>query len=122
MYELPGRIVGAELTAAFAGFVSFHLIVGGDVSATAASPLSLVALRQVLSTFAAATLTTIGTYGFDVQHPPAYATTLIVSLGILTSPAGIGFFLVALLVMVGLHETVGKRFPIWSLPYERDDR
>ena len=54
-------------------------------------------------------LTTVGTYVIGFQHPPAYATTLIVSRVVLTSPAGVGFFLVALLVVVGLHETVGKR-------------
>lgn len=118
----PRRIVGAEVIAAFSGFAAFHAVVGGDVAVTSAQPLSLVALRQVLSTFFAATLTTVGTYATGFQHPPAYATTLIVSLGILTSPRGIGFFMVALLVMVGLHETVGKRFPLWNLPYQRENR
>ena len=53
-------------------------------------------------------LTTVGTHVIGFQYPPAYATTLIVSRGVLTGPAGVGFFLVALLV-VSLHETVGKR-------------
>ena len=60
-------------------------------------------------------------YLADVQHPPAYATTLIVSLGYLTSPRGVGVFLLAVLVMVGLHEILGKRGPIWSLPYQQDE-
>jgi hypothetical protein len=94
--------------------------VGGGTAAASAQPLSPVALRQITSTFSAAMLTTVGTYVIGFQHPPAYAATLIVSRGILTSLAGVGFFLVALLVMVGLHETVGKRFPICNLPYECD--
>ena len=117
-----------ELLLGLAEFVAVYALgrcvvvpaVGGGTAAVSAQPLSPVALRQITSTFSAAMLTTVGTYVIGFQHPPAYAATLIVSRGILTSLAGVGFFLVALLVMVGLHETVGKRFPIWNLSYERD--
>ena len=115
----PRRIIAGQFIGAVAGFVSFHLIVGGIEPATPA--LSLEVLRQVFSSFAAALLTTFGMYLGDVQHPPAYATTLIVSLGYLTSPFSVAVFLLAVLIMVGIHETIGKRGPIWSLPYEQDE-
>ncbi|HET7324526.1 MAG TPA: HPP family protein, partial [Halococcus sp.] len=116
----PRRIIGGQFIGAVAGFVSFHLLVGSLEPAIATPALSLVVLKQVFSSFAAAVLTTIGMYLTDTQHPPAYATTLIVSLGYLTTPLGIGAFLFALLLMVGIHETIGKRLAIWNLPYERD--
>lgn len=116
----PRRIIGGQYIGAVAGFVAFHLIVGG-IDPTASPALSLEVFRQVVSSFVAALLTTFGMYLGDVQHPPAYATTLIVSLGYLTSPRGVVVFMLAVLVMVGLHETVGKRAPIWNLPYQQDE-
>lgn len=116
----PQRIVGGQFIGAAAGFVSFHLLVGTVEPVTATSALSLIVLRQVFSSFSAAILTTIGMYLFDTQHPPAYATTLIVSLGYLTSLIGVAVFLVSLLVMVGIHESIGKRLSIWDLPYEHE--
>jgi CBS-domain-containing membrane protein len=116
----PQRIIGGQYIGAIAGFVSFHLIVGG-IEAGVSPAVSLEVLRQVFSSFAAALLTTFGMYLTDTQHPPAYATTLIISLGFLTSPFGVGVFMVAVLIMVGIHEGLGKRGPIWSLPYEQDE-
>lgn len=111
----PGRIIGGECIGALSGYAAFHLLVG---SVGATPPLSFEAFRQVLSAFTATVLTTVGTYATNTQHPPAYATTLIVSLGILTRPPQILIFGVALLAMVAVHEGVGKRLPIWNLPYE----
>jgi CBS-domain-containing membrane protein len=116
----PSRIIGGQFIGAVAGFVSFHLIVGG-IDPTATPAFSLEVLRQVFSSFAAALLTTFGMYLGDVQHPPAYATTLIISLGFLTSPRGVAVFMLGVLIMVGIHESIGKRGPIWSLPYEQDE-
>ncbi|MGN8216035.1 HPP family protein [Halococcus salifodinae] len=116
----PQRIIGGQYIGVIAGFVAFHLIVG-NIDPTVSPALSLGVLRQVFSSFAAALLLTFGMYLGDVQHPPAYATTLIVSLGYLTSPRSVGVFMLAVLIMVGIHETIGKRGPIWSLPYEQDE-
>lgn len=116
----PRRIIGGQFIGAVAGFVSFHLIVG-SIDPAASPALSLEVLRQVFSSFAAAVLTTFGMYLGDVQHPPAYATTLIISLGYLTSPFGVAAFMLAALIMVGVHETIGKRGPVWNLPYEQDE-
>lgn len=117
----PRRIIGGQFIGAIAGFVSFHLIVGSLEPLTTTPALSLSVLKQVLSSFAAAILTTFGMYLADVQHPPAYATTLIVSLGLLTTPLGVAVFMLAVLLMAGMHEIIGKRGPIWNLPYEQDE-
>jgi CBS-domain-containing membrane protein len=118
--NFPQRIIGGQFIGAVAGFVAFHLIVGG-IQPAVSPALSLEVLRQVFSSFAAALLTTFGMYLGNVQHPPAYATTLIISLGYLTSPRGVVVFMVAVLVMVGVHESLGKRGPVWNLPYEQDE-
>lgn len=51
-------------------------------------------------------------------HPPAGATTLIVSLGVLTAPAHLGVLLlaVALLALQGLviNRLAGVAYPLWS--------
>jgi CBS-domain-containing membrane protein len=118
--NFPQRIIGGQFIGAVAGFVTFHLLVGNIETVTTTPALSLVVLRQVLSSFAAAVLTTIGMYLTGMQHPPAYATTLIISLGLITSVTEIAVFMIAVLVMVGIHEGIGKRMPIWDLPYEHD--
>jgi CBS-domain-containing membrane protein len=116
----PRRIIAGQFIGAVAGFASFHLLVGNVETITTSPAVSLVVLRQVLSSFTAAVLTTVGMYLTETQHPPAYATTLIVSLGLITAVTEIIFFLIATLVMVGMHEIVGKRLSIWNLPYEHD--
>lgn len=53
-----------------------------------------------------------------VPHPPAGATTLIISLGILTTPQQLGVLMlaVALLVLQGLaiNRLAGIDYPLWS--------
>jgi CBS-domain-containing membrane protein len=116
----PQRIIGGQYIGAVAGFVSFHLIVG-SIEPGVSPALSLEVLRQVFSSFSAGLLTTFGMYLGNVQHPPAYATTLIISLGFLSSLRGVVVFMIAVLVTVGIHEAIGKRGPIWTLPYEQDE-
>jgi CBS-domain-containing membrane protein len=54
----------------------------------------------------------------DVVHAPAAATTLIVSLGIITTPAHLGIIelAVALLVLkaLALNRLAGIAYPLWS--------
>ena len=53
-----------------------------------------------------------------VRHPPACATTLIVSLGILARPEQLAVLMlgVAALVVQGfvLNRLAGVRYPVWS--------
>ena len=55
-----------------------------------------------------------------VPHPPAGATTLIVSLGILHTPAQLGVLMLAvvLLVIAGyvINRLAGIPYPRWSPP------
>jgi CBS-domain-containing membrane protein len=57
---------------------------------------------------------------FHVVHPPAGATTLIISLGFITAPAQLGIIevAVALIVLQGLavNRLAGIDYPLWSPP------
>ena len=55
-----------------------------------------------------------------VPHPPAGATTLIVSLGILREPWQLGVLMVAVLLLVAqgfvINRLAGMDYPVWSPP------
>jgi len=53
-------------------------------------------------------------------HPPAGATTLIVSLGILSKPSQLAFLMLAVLVLVVqgvvINRLAGIEYPLWKTP------
>lgn len=116
----PQRIIGGQIIGGLAGIIAFELLVGQPVTGNPIPPRSLLGLRIVLSTFLAAVLTTGGMFYLNMEHPPAYATTLIVSLGFIESLAGLAVFIGAVLLMALVHEIFGKRLPLWNLPYQRE--
>lgn len=115
----PQRVVVGQIIGLVSGIIAFHLLVGQPAIGEPIPPRSMLGLRQVLATFLAAVLTTGGMFVTNREHPPAYATTLIISLGFVGSLEGALVFLLAVLLVVGVHELVGKRLPIWDLPYQR---
>lgn len=116
----PQRIIVGQLIGAVSGAVAFQLLVGQPITGEPIPPRSMLGLRQVLATFLAAALTTAGMFITESEHPPAYATTLIISLGFVDDLRGIAVFALAVLIVAGSHELFGKRLPIWNLPYQRD--
>jgi CBS-domain-containing membrane protein len=118
--NFPQRIVGGQFIGAISAIVAFQLLVGHPVAGEPIPPRSLLGLRQVLSTFVAATLTTAGMFVTGWDHPPAYATTLIISLGFINDLTGSIVFFVAVLIAAGTHELFGRRLPIWNLPYQHE--
>jgi len=58
----------------------------------------------------------------DTIHPPACATTLIVSLGLLSTPLQVTIIVVSVVVLVEFHQTVlwlfeqivGETHPLYS--------
>lgn len=118
--NFPQRVIGGQFIGAVVAAITFHVIVGTTTMGEPIPPLSLLGFRQVISTFLAAMLTTAGMFITDTEHPPAYATTLIISLGFITELSEILVFLLGVLIVVGIHETLGKRFPIWDLPYDQE--
>lgn len=116
--HLPRRFVGGQFIGASAAFIATELLLGGLTPGVPTHPFSAAALQQILTTFVAALLATIGMYLTKTQHPPAYATTLIISLGFITNVIEIGVFVVAVLVTITVHEILSNRLQIWNLPYE----
>ena len=55
---------------------------------------------------------------FKVPHPPAGATTLIVSLGILKTPAELSVLMVTVVLLVGqgvvINRLAGIDYPSWA--------
>ncbi|WP_049928130.1 HPP family protein [Halopiger goleimassiliensis] len=100
----PRRVIGGHAIGVVAGLLAYHLL-AGDVSMTAATaPASLDGLRLAASGVLATTLTAGGMLVTETRHPPACATTLIVSLGLLPSPFEGALILVAVVVLVLGHE------------------
>jgi CBS domain-containing membrane protein len=61
-----------------------------------------------------------------VQHPPAGASTLVVSLGLITTPWKIGAALISIILLVLLaiiiHRLAGIRYPLWNpLPFHVEE-
>jgi CBS-domain-containing membrane protein len=58
-----------------------------------------------------------------VPHPPAGATTLIISLGLLTRPAELAVLMLAVVLLAGqgiaINRFAGIDYPLWGPPHER---
>lgn len=81
----PLAVVGNHVIGVGAGLLAYHALAGG-VTLTSHAPLSTGGVRLAASAVASVGLTTVGGRATGFDHPPACATTLIVSLGLLASP------------------------------------
>lgn len=110
----PRNTIFGHLVGVLAGYLSlalFGLLDAGPAFAEGVSGARVGAAALSLGT----------TAGFmawlKVPHPPAGATTLIVSLGILTTPAHLAALMaaVALLVVQGfvINRLAGVDYPVW---------
>jgi CBS-domain-containing membrane protein len=81
------------------------IVTGVDLARVGAAALSLAATGALMVLC-------------DAPHPPAGATTLIVSLGIVTKPLHLAMIelAVALLVLqaIGINRLAGVKYPLWS--------
>lgn len=97
------RVVGGHAIGTAAGLVAYWLFGATGSMVVAAEPASVAGLRLAGSGILAMALTVAGMLAADVRHPPACATTLIVALGLLSTPFEGGVILLAVAVMVGTH-------------------
>ncbi|WP_340099496.1 HPP family protein [Salinibaculum salinum] len=99
----PRTVVGGHAIGVAGGLVAFSLL-APDVAVTAElPPLSSDGLRLAASGVLATGLTTGGMLATGLRHAPACATTLIVSLGLLSTPPQAAGILLAVVVLVGVH-------------------
>ena len=115
--DIRRRVVGGQIVGVFVAFISVRLLLG-NVNPDVIEPLSLLGIRQIAATFLSVILATAGMHVTRTEHPPAYATVLIVALGIIDSALAIPVFVFGVLLMVGTHTVLGGRFGVWDPPYE----
>lgn len=107
---LCGHLIGAA--AGYGALVAFGLTDAGPALAHGVTPgrVGAAALSLGLTSGLMAWL--------KVPHPPAGATTLIVSLGILHTPTELGVLMVAVALLVGqglvINRLAGLDYPWWS--------
>jgi hypothetical protein len=99
----PRRVVGGHLVGALSGLVSYSLLAGGVTITAGFAPASFAGGQLVASAILSIVLTSIGMFETDTVHAPACATTLIVSLGVLSAPAEAALMVVSVAALVGVH-------------------
>lgn len=105
------RVIGGHLIGVVGGLLAYHLIAHGLTLAAFPSALSHPLLCLTVSGVISVVLTTLGMLAVKAQHPPACATTLIVSLGLLATFRDAIFIMLAVAAMYAVH----KLLP----PYQR---
>lgn len=100
------RIVGSHLIGGLAGFLAHSILAAGVTLTTTPPPLSFAGLGLALSGVLSIVLTSWGMIITDTVHPPACATTLIVSLGLLSTPIQVGIIVASVGILVGFHHGV----------------
>jgi CBS-domain-containing membrane protein len=95
-----GRVVGGHVVGVVVGLAVYHLLAPGLVVTATFAPFSIALLRLGISGALSVALTTAGMMLTRTVHPPACATTLIVSLGFLASPVEGAIIAVAVVAMV----------------------
>ncbi|POG55870.1 HPP family protein [Haloferax marisrubri] len=97
------RIVGGHAVGAVVGFAAYALVAPG-VTLTPSLPVaSTDTLRLVASAAVSVAATSWGMVELDAVHPPACATTLIISLGLLSTPQSVATIVASVVLLVGVH-------------------
>ncbi|WP_458188340.1 HPP family protein [Haladaptatus sp. NG-WS-4] len=100
----PRRVIGGHVIGVVVGLVLYHFVAPGLSLTNPAPPFSMAALRLSLSGILSVGLTTAGMVVTDLRHPPACATTLIVSLGLLPKPTEGVVVIVAITLLVAVQQ------------------
>ena len=100
----PRRVIGGHAVGVVAGLAAHWLVAPGVSLSVTLAPFSTSVLRMAVAGGLSVAATSVGMLAADVNHPPACATTLIVSLGILPSPRTGAIILAAVTALVGFHQ------------------
>lgn len=111
----PRNTIGGHLIGAAAGYLS--LVVFGLTDALPALAASVTGARVGAAALSLG-LTSGAMVWLRVPHPPAGATTLIISLGILREPQQIAVLMVAVVLLVAqgfvINRLAGIPYPVWN--------
>jgi hypothetical protein len=97
------RVLGGHAVGVLAGLAAYHAVAPGLVITGESAALAPGGLRLAASGALSVTLTTGGMLATDTAHAPACATTLIVSLGLLSSVVEGEVIMLAVGALFGTH-------------------
>jgi|GEM_PF-269005 len=104
----PERVFGGHLFGVAGGLVAYHLFAPGLAVTTLPPALTVETARLAASAVLSVGLTSLAMLATDLRHAPACATTLIVSLGLLSTPnEGLVILSAVLLLLVVDHVLPG---------------
>lgn len=104
--ETGHLVIGGHLVGLAAGLLAYHLLAEGLALSHLPMSRSLGLFRLTTSGILSVMLTTVGMILTRLEHPPACATTLIVSLGLLASWWDALFIMVAVTMMYAVHTMI----------------
>lgn len=111
----PRNTVAGHLIGVIAGYLA--LVLFGLVTAGVAMQEGVTPARVLAAAFSLGVTSGVMVW-LHVPHPPAGATTLIVSLGIITKPPQLAVLMLAVLLIVGqalvINRLAGVAYPLWA--------
>jgi len=121
------RIVGSHLIGGIAGLLAWSVVAAGVSITAVPPPLSVEGFRLTASATVSIVLTSWTMIATDTIHPPACATTLIVSLGLLSTPLRVGIIVGSVTILVLFHagvlslfrRIVGSDHPLYRMAEDR---
>ena len=100
------RIIGSHLIGGIAGLLAWTVLASGISIAATPPPFSGDGFRLAASATVSIVLTSWAMIATDTIHPPACATTLIVSLGLLSTPLRVGIIVGSVMILDVFHSSV----------------
>lgn len=97
------RVVGSHLIGGVAGLFAYTLLATGVTLTPPPAQLSEAGFRLAASGVLSIVLTSWGMIATDMIHAPACATTLIVSLGLLSTPLQVTIIVLSVIILVEFH-------------------
>lgn len=126
--DRPGtyRVVGSHVIGGVVGLLAWSLLATGVQITESPGAGSLAGLRLAASATLSIILTSWAMIATGTIHPPACATTLIVSLGLLSTPVQVAIIAVSVAILVGFHKAtiftyrwvVGEEHPLYGIDPE----
>lgn len=100
------RVVGSHVIGAVVGLLAYTVFATGVTLTPPPPAASADGLRLAASGMLSVVLTSWGMIATDAIHAPACATTLIVSLGLLSTPLAVVTIIGSIVLLVEVHTAV----------------
>jgi hypothetical protein len=114
--ESPRRVVVGQLVGALAAFLAVLVVAPASGPFLGVDAQSAPGFRRIAAAVLATVAATLGMRASNATHAPAYATVLIVAMGIADRLIDVLAFAGGVFVLVGMHAFC-KRLGPWNPPY-----